>query len=241
MLIVNTASACGFTPQFAGLEALQKAYGKKGLVVLGFPCNQFGAQDRAATTRSPDFCQLNYGVSFPMMAKIDVNGGEAHPLYQWLSARRRDLGDQVHQMELHQVSGRQRAIPRHAPPRYPGKSDKRTSSRRWVPDWPRRPFFDFFFLLPLPAASRFKLFEQSVSGRVPFRKLQARAAGVAFSSVWLRRADPCRTCRQKPRPTAPRSRRRAAELRPSHATSASASSSRALAASRSAAAYARSS
>jgi glutathione peroxidase len=86
MLIVNTASACGFTPQFAGLEALHKAYGDKGLVVLGFPCNQFGAQDKGSNDQIAEFCQLNYGVSFPMMAKIDVNGADASPLYQWLSA-----------------------------------------------------------------------------------------------------------------------------------------------------------
>ena len=86
MLIVNTASACGFTPQFAGLEELHKTYGKKGLVVLGFPCNQFGAQDKGSNDEIAEFCQLNYGVSFPMMAKIDVNGSDAHPLYQWLSA-----------------------------------------------------------------------------------------------------------------------------------------------------------
>jgi len=85
MLIVNTASACGFTPQFAGLEALHKKYGKKGLVVLGFPCNQFGSQDAGSNQEIAEFCQLNYGVSFPMMAKIDVNGANAHPLYHWLS------------------------------------------------------------------------------------------------------------------------------------------------------------
>ncbi len=86
MLIVNTASACGFTPQFAGLEELHEAYGNKGLVVLGFPCNQFGAQDSGSNDEIAEFCQLNYGVSFPMMAKIDVNGAQAHPLYQWLEA-----------------------------------------------------------------------------------------------------------------------------------------------------------
>jgi glutathione peroxidase len=86
LLIVNTASACGFTPQFAGLETLHETYGKKGLVVLGFPCNQFGAQDKGSNDEIAEFCQLNYGVSFPMMAKIDVNGGNAHPLYQWMAA-----------------------------------------------------------------------------------------------------------------------------------------------------------
>jgi glutathione peroxidase len=84
MLIVNTASACGFTPQFAGLEELHKAYGPKGLVVLGFPCNQFGAQDSGTNDEISDFCQVNYGVSFTMMEKVDVNGSDAHPLYQWL-------------------------------------------------------------------------------------------------------------------------------------------------------------
>jgi glutathione peroxidase len=86
LLIVNTASACGYTPQFGGLEELHKAYGKKGLAVLGFPCNQFGAQDPGSNGEIAQFCQLNYGVSFPMMSKIDVNGPAADPLYQWLSA-----------------------------------------------------------------------------------------------------------------------------------------------------------
>ncbi|OGB16186.1 MAG: glutathione peroxidase [Burkholderiales bacterium RIFCSPLOWO2_12_67_14] len=86
MLIVNTASACGFTPQFGGLEQLHQAYGPRGLVVLGFPCNQFGQQDPGSDEEIATFCQRNFGVTFPMMSKIDVNGPEAHPLYQWLSA-----------------------------------------------------------------------------------------------------------------------------------------------------------
>lgn len=86
LLIVNTASACGFTPQFSGLEKLHETYGPKGLVVLGFPCNQFGAQDAGSNGDIAEFCQLNYGVTFPMMAKIEVNGPGAHPLYQWLAA-----------------------------------------------------------------------------------------------------------------------------------------------------------
>ena len=85
LLIVNTASACGFTPQFGGLEALHQQYGSQGLVVLGFPCNQFAGQDPGSNEDIASFCQLNYGVSFPMMAKIDVNGAAAHPLYQWLT------------------------------------------------------------------------------------------------------------------------------------------------------------
>ena len=86
LLIVNTASACGFTPQFAGLEELHQRYGDQGLVVLGFPCNQFAGQDPGSNDEIASFCQLNYGVSFPMMAKIDVNGANASPLYQWLTA-----------------------------------------------------------------------------------------------------------------------------------------------------------
>ncbi len=84
ILIVNTASKCGFTPQFEGLEKLWKDLGQQGLVILGFPCNQFGGQDPGANDEIASFCQLNYGVSFPMMAKVDVNGSQAHPLYQYL-------------------------------------------------------------------------------------------------------------------------------------------------------------
>lgn len=86
MLIVNTASACGFTPQFGGLEKLHQSFGPRGLVVLGFPCNQFGSQDPGSNEEIGAFCQRNYGVSFPMMSKIEVNGAEAHPLYRWLTA-----------------------------------------------------------------------------------------------------------------------------------------------------------
>ena len=86
LLIVNTASACGFTPQFAGLEALWNGYRERGLVVLGFPSNQFGHQDPGSNEEIASFCQVNYGVSFPMMAKIAVNGADAHPLYRWLTA-----------------------------------------------------------------------------------------------------------------------------------------------------------
>ena len=86
LLIVNTASACGFTPQFAGLETLWETYRDQGLVVVGFPSNQFGAQDPGSNGEIASFCQLNYGVSFPMMGKVDVNGGNAHPLWRWLTA-----------------------------------------------------------------------------------------------------------------------------------------------------------
>ena len=86
LLIVNTASQCGFTPQFAGLETLWQRYKDRGLVVMGFPSNEFGRQDPGSNDEIAAFCQLNYGVSFPMMAKVDVNGGEAHPLFQWLKS-----------------------------------------------------------------------------------------------------------------------------------------------------------
>ena len=91
MLIVNTASQCGFTPQFAGLEKLWQDYSEKGLVVIGFPSNQFGAQDPGANEEIASFCQVNYGVSFPMMAKIDVNGANAVPLYRWLTKEKPGL------------------------------------------------------------------------------------------------------------------------------------------------------
>jgi len=86
LLIVNTASACGFTPQFAGLEKLWETYGPKGLVVMGFPSNEFGGQDPGSDGEIASFCQLNYGVKFPMMSKVKVNGAEAHPLWKWLTA-----------------------------------------------------------------------------------------------------------------------------------------------------------
>jgi glutathione peroxidase len=86
ILVVNTASKCGFTPQFAGLENLWKTYGPKGLVVLGFPSNEFGSQDPGSNDEIASFCSLNYGVDFPMMAKVEVNGANAHPLYKWLTS-----------------------------------------------------------------------------------------------------------------------------------------------------------
>ena len=91
LLIVNTASACGFTPQFAGLEALWKKYTDKGLVVVGFPSNQFGHQDPGSNDEISSFCQLNYGVSFPIMGKTDVNGDKANPLFEWLKEEKPGL------------------------------------------------------------------------------------------------------------------------------------------------------
>ncbi len=96
VLIVNTASQCGLTPQFAGLETLYEQYVEQGLVVLGFPCNQFAHQDPGTAEEIGDFCQKNYGVTFPMFEKIDVNGDAAHPLYQWLRSEKGGvLGDRI--------------------------------------------------------------------------------------------------------------------------------------------------
>ena len=91
LLIVNTASQCGFTPQYAGLEKLYRTYKDRGLIVLGFPCNQFGAQEPGTAAVIGAFCQKNYGVSFPLFAKIDVNGTQAHPLYRYLKKEKPGL------------------------------------------------------------------------------------------------------------------------------------------------------
>ena len=86
VLIVNVASKCGFTPQYAGLQTLYETYHDKGLEILGFPCNQFGKQEPGTNDEIQNFCQVNYGVTFPMFDKIDVNGDDAHPLYEYLKA-----------------------------------------------------------------------------------------------------------------------------------------------------------
>ena len=91
LLIVNTASACGFTPQYKGLEALQRALGPRGFSVLGFPCNQFGSQEPGDAKQIEEFCASNYAVTFPMFAKIDVNGFRVHPLYQYLKSEKSGL------------------------------------------------------------------------------------------------------------------------------------------------------
>ncbi len=91
LLVVNTASRCGFTPQYEGLERLQRAYAGRGFAVLGFPCNQFGRQEPGDAAAIGGFCQANYGVSFPMFAKVAVNGAAAHPLFAFLKAARPGL------------------------------------------------------------------------------------------------------------------------------------------------------
>lgn len=87
IIVVNTASECGLTPQYEGLERLYKQYKDQGLVILGFPCNQFGNQEPGNTEDIEAFCQVNYGVSFPMFAKVDVNGKAAHPVFKFLKSR----------------------------------------------------------------------------------------------------------------------------------------------------------
>ena len=91
VLVVNTASKCGFTPQFEGLEQLHETYAERGLRVLGFPCNQFQEQDPGTNEEIGAFCQQNYGVTFPMFEKVDVNGDDAHPLYRWLRTEKKGL------------------------------------------------------------------------------------------------------------------------------------------------------
>ena len=91
MLVVNTASKCGFTPQYTGLEKLSQEFKDQGLVVLGFPCDQFGHQEPGDEAEIKNFCSLTYDVSFPMFAKVDVNGPKAHPLFQWLKSEKAGL------------------------------------------------------------------------------------------------------------------------------------------------------
>ncbi len=91
LLVVNVASRCGFTPQYAGLEKLWRDLGERGVTVLGFPCDQFGHQEPGDEAEIREFCSVNYDVTFPMFAKIDVNGGNAHPLYRWLRKQRPGL------------------------------------------------------------------------------------------------------------------------------------------------------
>jgi glutathione peroxidase len=91
LLVVNTASQCGFTPQYKGLQALYEHHEKKGFAVLGFPCNQFGAQEKGNSEEIEQFCELNFGVTFPMFEKIEVNGPNTHPLYDWMKSKQKGL------------------------------------------------------------------------------------------------------------------------------------------------------
>jgi glutathione peroxidase len=91
LLLVNTASKCGFTPQYDGLEKLFQQYKDRGFEVLGFPCNQFGGQEPGDADEIAEFCKINFGVSFPLMAKVDVNGADASPLFDWMKAEKKGL------------------------------------------------------------------------------------------------------------------------------------------------------
>ena len=117
LLIVNTASACGFTPQYKGLEALHRDFSPRGFAVLGFPCNQFGAQEPGDARAIEAFCESRYDVTFPMFAKIDVNGGKAHPLYEYLKREKSGLlGSSIKWNFTKFVVNRSgRVVGRHAP------------------------------------------------------------------------------------------------------------------------------
>lgn len=127
LLIVNTASECGFTPQYAGLEKLQKKYEARGLTVLGFPCNQFGGQEPGSAEQIQTFCEKNYGVTFPMFAKIDVNGDGAHPLYRHLKSEAKGiLGTQAIKWNFTKflVDRRGEVVTRYAPNDAPDSLEK---------------------------------------------------------------------------------------------------------------------
>ena len=122
VLVVNTASKCGLTPQYEGLEALYQEFKDDGLVVLGFPCNQFGSQEPGTEDEIGEFCQVNYGVSFPMFAKVDVNGDDTHPLFEWLKSETKGLlGGRVKWNFTKFLVGRDgQPISRYAPTTEPG-------------------------------------------------------------------------------------------------------------------------
>jgi len=117
LLIVNTASACGFTPQYRGLEALQRAYAGRGFAVLGFPCNQFGAQEPGTAEEIGAFCAGKYDVTFPLFAKIDVNGADTHPLYRFLKGEKTGLLGSAIKWNFTKflVDRRGKVVSRHAP------------------------------------------------------------------------------------------------------------------------------
>ena len=118
VLVVNTASKCGFTPQYKGLEALWQQYGDQGLVILGFPCNQFGQQEPGDEATISQFCELNFGVTFPLFKKIDVNGSQAHPLFIQLKKRAPGLlGSQAIKWNFTKflISGDGKSVKRYAP------------------------------------------------------------------------------------------------------------------------------
>ncbi len=123
LLIVNTASKCGFTPQYAGLQELHDQYSERGLTILALPCNQFGGQEPGANSEIQEFCQVNFGLSFPVMGKLDVNGSDAHPLYEWLKSQRSGvLGSKIKWNFTKYLVGRDgQVIDRFAPLTKPAK------------------------------------------------------------------------------------------------------------------------
>lgn len=126
LLIVNTASKCGFTPQFAGLEELNQKYKDKGLVILGFPCNQFAQQDPGSDEEISNFCQVNYGVTFQMMKKIDVNGSNESPIYKFLKEKTKNiLGEDIKwNFTKFLISADGSRIKRYAPTVKPSRMEK---------------------------------------------------------------------------------------------------------------------
>lgn len=123
VLVVNTASKCGFTPQYEGLQELQDKYGERGFTVLGFPCDQFGNQEPGAEDEIATFCERNFGVDFPLFAKVDVNGKEAHPLFEWLRGEKSGLlGGKIRWNFTKFLIGRDGAVlSRHSPTTEPAK------------------------------------------------------------------------------------------------------------------------
>lgn len=117
VLVVNTASQCGLTPQYDALETLFEEYANRGLVILGFPCDQFGNQEPGTEAEIDSFCSINFGVTFPMFAKIDVNGEQAHPLYQWLRTEKGGiLGDAIKWNFTKFLVGRDGSVIKRYPP-----------------------------------------------------------------------------------------------------------------------------
>jgi glutathione peroxidase len=123
VLVVNTASQCGFTPQYAGLQRLHEQYGEQGFTVLGFPCDQFGNQEPGDDAEISDFCERNFGVTFPLFSKIEVNGDGAHPLYKWLREQKGGvLGNTIKWNFTKYLIGRDgQVIDRYAPTTKPEK------------------------------------------------------------------------------------------------------------------------
>jgi glutathione peroxidase len=123
VLVVNTASKCGFTPQYQGLQELQDTYGERGFTVLGFPCDQFGNQEPGAEDEIATFCERSFGVDFPLFAKVDVNGKDAHPLFEWLRSEKSGLlGGRIKWNFTKFLIGRDGAVvSRHAPTTEPAK------------------------------------------------------------------------------------------------------------------------